>query len=321
MYACATLMISLGAMKSEWPPSPEQQKISKPYVKAGIQEMQQEVAREMWERPESNRKELINLYVHSIGFQAVIGQMQENLGLTDDMIIERAKGMLRKIHGIDEATKSQWMPIIDFVYPRLSQLALAKARIYTDNDFDTLVGIASILHENYVKAIAISSGIKLKEPTDRINQQYQLLEKIDKRIDAIGQAIGVPLSMRGIDAAKLIAFIRMKLFMFNQVLKEYPVKSDFRLVSSSYDRLIKELSSDPQIMGKTLSEKLPTFLKNKLRDAVIVAMFRHAGDRNGFVLLFNQKNKNKSVKLINDITDPDLKQKIIKLLKDNKVSI
>lgn len=45
-----TLTSSLGAMTPEWPPSTEhiQPKMSEPFVKAGVQEMQRDVARKIW---------------------------------------------------------------------------------------------------------------------------------------------------------------------------------------------------------------------------------------------------------------------------------
>ena len=271
VFALATYLSPLGAMKQEWPPSPERvwQEMSKPYVKAGIQEMQQEVAREMWERPGSDRKKLVDNYVHSIGFQAVIGQMQENFGLTDGMIIEQIKKMKVGLSEIDETTKDTWMPIINFVYPRLSQLMLAKTRIYTDNDLDTLVGIISIAYEAYVKAIAKSKNIALEEPTNIVSQQYQLLEKIDNRIKKIRDAVGLVLCMHKIDE-KLTGYISKKLFAFNQVLKEYPIINKFQVVFNCYVNLIKDLSSNP-----LMSEKMPTSLRNKLKKAVIAARDRH----------------------------------------------
>jgi hypothetical protein len=305
LYACTGLMSNLGAMKQDWPPSSEriQQEMSKSYVKAGIQEMQQEVARELWNKPNGDRKELIRIYKQSTEFQAVIGQMQENLGLTDNLIIEHIKSMKEELGTINfDVSISQWMPIVNYAYPRLSQLILAYVHVFIDNDFDTLVRIVQTM--------------PVKDPGSNIIRKKNELNQIDKRSSEIKKALGMEIELRAIftpqdDIYSFLA-IALRRDFANRLFLNYARGRNFgegeRKLYSELISAIKTSNFARKFCDPPLAQ-ISTSLRGKLKNTFIVAMFRDASDRNGLALLFDQKNTNKSVELINDITEPDLRDK------------
>jgi hypothetical protein len=94
-YLGLTLLVAIAL----WLPLPAMQlekiqnEIHKPYVKGGIQGVQRGIAQDIWgqrlQRVQS--QDIINEHLISLEFQATIGRMQENFGLTDAVLIAKAQ--------------------------------------------------------------------------------------------------------------------------------------------------------------------------------------------------------------------------------------
>jgi hypothetical protein len=299
--SCIVLSLSFVVDLCALQPKKNHGELRKPYVKAGINGLQRDVAQDVWGQGLKQPQNIIKEQLNSPEFQATIGRMQENLGITEVVLNKKAKSLSDQMQLKNTDEFETWLPAVKLLLPRYSQLVCDISQIYLENNEHVL---QAAIGEKYKKNLeALNPQWITSYSAQDVSAAHELRRDLDAlyvRIDTLFNEF-FPLTLK-LDDNVVVANIKGLIAQFEGFLLQSIAGTPFTHQTTSYQYFFLKLQepSSAKIIGI-----MPKKFQEKLFDKTVVLMY-HVAQQSKQMTYFDSD----FLGYVGKIHDPEMKKLI-----------